>query len=411
MDDGESEGGYVLERPYAGEWVGSSGGSWQESRAPAPRVFTPAPRVFKPKPPSERRQVERVSFGSSEAEVTAESMLQDARRQQTLRKAQDVSDTSKGQGKAFKGMSLRKFGQGNKSNFAVPEQANAVGSYAQPQRRKEQKEGKSLELLDLAFARPYKIVDGVKKSNYAPVSLPYFRVGDTEAPTENEKTRPTIQHIDEMNANAAKQLFMAEDGRIQEDEFFLMQFPSVLPEMLDPLDEVRDPEIEAADEGATLSRFPDGLMGKLRIHKSGKVRLEMGGIDFCVDQGCETFFQQDVACVCPPPAREVFHLGRVRKRMVLTPDIDGLLAHLNEAPPIEPATSSTVSSAPEKDSPSTEMPKAGIPVSHAPTPASQPSVSSGSQPGSSQKPSPRVRHSSSHSARQPGRPSSRGPPR
>ena len=29
------------------------------------------------------------------------------------------------------------------------------------------------------------------------------------------------------------------------------------------------------------------------LTRSGKVRMEIGGVSFCVDQGCETFFQQD----------------------------------------------------------------------------------------------------------------------
>ena len=27
--------------------------------------------------------------------------------------------------------------------------------------------------------------------------------------------------------------------------------------------------------------------------RSGKVRMEIGGVSFCVDQGCDTFFQQE----------------------------------------------------------------------------------------------------------------------
>ena len=61
--------------------------------------------------------------------------------------------------------------------------------------------------------------------------------------------------------------------------------------------------------------------------------MEIGGISFCVDQGCETFFQQDMkrkrafqqmwtdrswedlALVCPL-AGEFFNLGRLNSRQI-----------------------------------------------------------------------------------------------
>lgn len=32
----------------------------------------------------------------------------------------------------------------------------------------------------------------------------------------------------------------------------------------------------------------------VQLSRSGKVRMEIGGVSFCVDQGCDTFFQQDM---------------------------------------------------------------------------------------------------------------------
>merc|ERR1712014_145263 len=174
------------------------------------------------------------------------------------------------------------------------------------------------ELMDLAFTSSQKIVDGQLKSNYAPVSVPYYTVADEEddAPKADtvagKKSRPKMVHVDEMNANAAKQLFLSEDGYLHEDQIFLIQLPAVLPELMDPGEEVaRDNEDAAsAGAGAGITRLPDGLLGKLRIHKSGRVRMEIGGLPFCVDQGCDTFFRQDLACVCPL-ASEIHNLGHI----------------------------------------------------------------------------------------------------
>jgi len=114
-------------------------------------------------------------------------------------------------------------------------------------------------------------------------------------------------------------------GDLQEDKFLLVQFPSILPELVDPSEEIqREQEDDAsAGAGASITRLPDGLLGKLRIHKSGKVRMEIGGVPFCLDPGSATFFHQELACVCPL-ANEIVNLGPIRNRVVATPDIDAM---------------------------------------------------------------------------------------
>lgn len=372
MDDYDEQPAHLQMRPYSGEF----GAAFQNTRPVSGRA------PFRPTPPSERRAVERVLFSSGTAADTAESMLEGAWREQHL--SQDASPVKKGRQapEKYQGMALKKFGPSFRNmthSAALAEQAISSSASA-PQRKKEHREGRSTELMDLAFSGTRKIVDGQVKSNYAPVSLPYFRVGGAEEVNGKESQRPTIQHVDETNANAAKQLFFTEDGSLLEDQMFLMQLPSVLPEMLHESEEAPQEEgDEAATNAATLTRLPDGHVGKLRIHKSGKVRLELGGISFCVDEGCETFFQQDVACVCPV-ANEMFHLGRVQKRMVLTPDLDALLADIPEAVPSTSSASpaSAAVTAPSADSQARRvgaesseatpqaMPSAGLPSSLGP---------------------------------------------
>ena len=93
-------------------------------------------------------------------------------------------------------------------------------------------------------------------------------------------------------------------------------------------------------------RLPAGVVGKLKVHKSGKVTLDWGGTDMEVKLGTEVNFLQDVVLVQPPTAdthqngeglgNEVedagdgikkedvkgraYALGHVRKKMVLIPD-------------------------------------------------------------------------------------------
>lgn len=301
------------------------------------------PRSFRPTPPSERKQVDRAMFSSVPAEATAESLLQAAWRKQEIEGHGSASHRVGFIPDRFQGMSLEKFGLPSgigtsSSSTCLP---GKVGGVAAPRKAK-QKEGGSMELMDLAFTPSQKIVDGQVVSNYAPISLPYFHITEEDEKDESNhgdggqndaggsrgarKKRPTATHVDEINANAAKQLFLRENGDLLEDQLFLLQLPAVLPELLDPSEEVQREREDAstAGAGATISRLPDGKLGKLKIYKSGKVRMEIGGIPFCVDQGCDTFFQQDLACVCPL-ASEIISLGPIRRRMVMTPDVESML--------------------------------------------------------------------------------------
>lgn len=233
----------------------------------------------------------------------------------------------------FKGMSLNKFGIGE-AGRVVPGNAFTSGGAPAPRKAKEWKEGKSMELMDLAFTDVRRGADGVIRKHYNPISLPYFNVEEEEEADEGaantKKTRPTMNKTDEGNSNAAKELFLTPEGDLQEDHFFLLQLPSILPELTDPDEEVKREGEDAASAGAgsTITRLPDGALGKLKIHKSGKVRMEIGGLPFCVDQGSATFFKQELMCVCPL-AKEIVNLGDIQNKVVLTPDLDAMFKDMD----------------------------------------------------------------------------------
>eukprot|EP00927_Polykrikos_kofoidii_P012316 TRINITY_DN15307_c0_g3_i1.p1 TRINITY_DN15307_c0_g3~~TRINITY_DN15307_c0_g3_i1.p1 ORF type:complete len:455 (-),score=74.39 TRINITY_DN15307_c0_g3_i1:185-1549(-) len=332
---------------------------WSQASAQAGEMRTEAVefsrgRTFQPTLPSERRPVDNSLLSMSGREMTAESMLRGA----YLR--QEMEGTSVMQTKTapqrFTGMSLSNFGLTPLTGGGHFENLG-FGNTNAPRKMKQKKEGGSQDLMDLAFSGRAKYVDGRLKSNYTPISLPFFDIRDEESTNDDEtkdasKHRPALAVVDEANANAAKQLFLGEDGDLLDDQIVLMQLPAILPELADPLEDVhREGEESSVSAGgnATINRFPDGLLGKLRIHKSGKVRMEIGGLDFCVDAGCETFFSQDLACVCPL-AGEMINLGQIRRRAVVTPDLPSTFAGLASkasagsstvaAPANEPATAS-----------------------------------------------------------------------
>ncbi|CAE7665897.1 rpc53, partial [Symbiodinium pilosum] len=308
------------------------------SAAPEPK----RPKTFRPQKPTTQRAVEKSSLASVGPEESAGNLLHAAARRQSVEfasgRARDAPQTAE----RFSGMSLKSFGL-----------TSSLGSGVAPRKAKERKEGRSMDLMDLAFSGGVQTWNGQHMPSYTPISLPYFNVeeegsGVADA-SEEKKRRPKLVHIDEANSKAAEKL-LGPNKELLEDSYFLLQMPCVLPEMSKPEDELfREGEDAAsAGAGATITRLPDGKLGKLRVYKSGKVRMEVGGISFCVDQGCETFFQQDLALVCPL-AGEFFNLGRLNTRLVLTPDLDAILAQVPEMlpPPEEPVREQVL--APRKD--------------------------------------------------------------
>lgn len=165
-------------------------------------------------------------------------------------------------------------------------------------------------------------------------------------------------------------------GRTDHERMFLFQLPPLVPQLFDPATrqaqqatEVDDVRIKAEDvvapssmtqisakstdqsksqveappplftaEAPAAQRFPQGLVGKLNVHQSGKVTLDWGGTDMEVRYGTGVDFLQDVVCVDTPPTTEdtdgLFHeregqayaMGQVKRKMVLVPDWSKLYA-------------------------------------------------------------------------------------
>lgn len=145
-------------------------------------------------------------------------------------------------------------------------------------------------------------------------------------------------------------------GRTDHDRMFVFQLPPLVPQLYDPqkwqqpeasqeIDKAIKVEDAAAVESAKKiaiasntiysadaklhDRFPQGFVGKLNIHKSGKVSLDWGGTSMEVRYGTEVDFLQDVVCVeegdevdseTDEKLGNAYALGQVEKKMVLVPD-------------------------------------------------------------------------------------------
>lgn len=337
MDDSDDER-YVQLRPYGDAPSSSSrrpGPPPTKSAKPAgPKAAPPGPKRFVPRPPSERANVDEVLFQSTARSSSDPLAMLAAAQKLNPSHGGDRPQVHRQQGTSLAALGI-KGGAGNKSKKSGGGSMFHSGVDADAGRRnvEEGREGKSKRLTDLAYQEE-KIVNGRRKKYYNPISLPFYHTGEGDSDEEEKdkgnsnkkESRPKMEILDEANKGAARRLFVDEDGDggLRENQFFLMQIPAVLPELVNTDEEVQREGEDAATAGAgaAITRFPDGLVGKLKIHKSGKVRMDFGGIPFCVDQGCTTFFRQELALV--DNKNTCFSLDEVVHRVVLTPDIDAM---------------------------------------------------------------------------------------
>ena len=137
---------------------------------------------------------------------------------------------------------------------------------------------------------------------YAPVVLPF---GETKT----------------VNEDLAAVLTDARAETKGKEEIFLMQFPRALP--IEPKEEMKK---KGTISGNVFDMFKQirGKIGKLKVYKSGKVEMEIEGVKYLVNSGIQSKMRQEVAAV-DRDCRDIYMLGEVGKKMVLTPDIDSLL--------------------------------------------------------------------------------------
>ena len=139
-----------------------------------------------------------------------------------------------------------------------------------------------------------------------------------------------VSHVSE----GASKVLIGSDGLMRERELILFQLPRLLPTLQDN----KTPPVVVEEEskkvkksayrqdkqvtqvGTALSELPDGCIGKLRIHASGRVVAVIGNIEFDVDEGHQGCFRQEIACLCPDEEEVVF-LGQVTNKLILSPSI------------------------------------------------------------------------------------------
>lgn len=123
---------------------------------------------------------------------------------------------------------------------------------------------------------------------------------------------------------------------------------------------------------APLKQLPRGQLGELVVYKSGKVMLSIGGMLLDVHPGAETSFDQEIVALDETQATTggtapLCRLGKLDQRLVVTPNLDDLLARCAQEEAQQPL-----------------LPTASAqPASAQGTPRKRPAGGRGSTPGSS----------------------------
>lgn len=186
---------------------------------------------------------------------------------------------------------------------------------------------------------------------YYPVTLPLRRPysGNPELLDEEEFGEASESTAyDENSTNPAMELGLMDEN--QEASMLFLQLPATMPmikqaataEVKKNASSSKPPEDAGQanrlkpPEGAgliqktcRLEELPSGFMGKMLVYKSGAIKLKLGDTLYDVSPGLDCVFAQDVVaintedkCCCV--------LGELKKRAVVTPDVDSALSSMDD---------------------------------------------------------------------------------
>eukprot|EP00250_Pteridium_aquilinum_P012407 c20709_g1_i1 orf=157-1257(+) len=168
-------------------------------------------------------------------------------------------------------------------------------------------------------------------SKYYPVTLPLQKPGTIELNVEDQS-----EELDENAVPAAEELGLMQE--MDEDRYLFFQLPSFLP-CSKTLAAGTSKSSESSSSKSTsrsstkpdhsgpstwLEDLPPGQMGKLLVHKSGAVKLQLGGTTFEAVAGSQCVFAQELVGINATTQHCCF-LGDVTERIVLVPSLNDFL--------------------------------------------------------------------------------------
>ena len=151
--------------------------------------------------------------------------------------------------------------------------------------------------------------------------------------------------IDSPQEPELKDLFSAD--RSDEEQLLFFQFPDTLPikpisQDTEDLKSETKSGVDSKNKGQAMDQMSDhlkrftfqnvseGLIGRLTVHKSGKVKMHLGNVSLDVSLGTPCGFLQDLVSVRTDrePA-EMISLGHVAHRLIACPDYKALLGSVD----------------------------------------------------------------------------------
>ncbi|XP_020581858.1 uncharacterized protein LOC110025622 [Phalaenopsis equestris] len=275
----------------------------------------PPPRTSKFAPKIPVRKLPRPAVAKTETSVSNDDIVD----KQLLAKL-NICKSEDEFGRRFK--TEKKAAQVHVS-FGYPSTSTQTRSF-EPRKVKTQSEDVCLASQHKEYVEPYDYIH-----TYYPNTLPWRRPysGDPEVLNRLEFGEGGTAHmpLDENKINAAQKLGFMET--VDEQKMILLQFPTRLP-LFKPPDEEKAPGSKAADASSKtccrLKDLPAGLMGKLLVYKSGKVKMKLGDVLFDVSPGADREFAEEIVAVNAKERRYCV-LGELRKQAVVTPDLDSLV--------------------------------------------------------------------------------------
>ncbi|KAG8070797.1 hypothetical protein GUJ93_ZPchr0006g43453 [Zizania palustris] len=163
-------------------------------------------------------------------------------------------------------------------------------------------------------------------TNY-PITLPLRRPysGNPAIPDEEEFEQSSSNRDHDGKLTAAKELGLT--ASMDKPELIFFQLPLLPKEKSVTEEESTTSKRHQPKQGCRLNEFPGGLMGKMLVYRSGKVKMKLGDVQFDVSAGVECIFAQEVVAI-NTREKHCCSLGEISKCAVVTPDTDYLLGSI-----------------------------------------------------------------------------------
>uniref|UniRef100_A0A2C9LL42 DNA-directed RNA polymerase III subunit RPC4 n=1 Tax=Biomphalaria glabrata TaxID=6526 RepID=A0A2C9LL42_BIOGL len=182
----------------------------------------------------------------------------------------------------------------------------------------------------------YLMKDNVSRQIYEIIEEPESKVDVKPLSMSTALSGHTVTQEDYSVGDLLKHAVKSEKG-----DLIFIQFPDTLPGLPPSVDERpstsnssnsnKEDELSKRLAACQLKDCNEGYMGKLRIRKSGKAELVLGDIVMEVMPGIPINFHQELVSIkTEHHPGQMIALGTVAHKLVVTPDYNQLLSHVDD---------------------------------------------------------------------------------